>query len=108
MNILTEPKAYITFKGPGFLSRVEIEDEILPGKALEIFKFAKYTLEKIRFRYNRWEIDCFKGDLEGLWLAEIELKSEDEEVELPEWVEKEVTEDPRYCNVALAKHGRPQ
>ena len=44
------------------------------------------------------------GDNDGLIVAEIELESEDEEFEKPEWVTDEVTDDGRYTNAALAKH----
>ncbi len=56
---------------------------------------------------HRWEIDEFLGNLAGLWLAEVELTSEFEEFQIPPWVRQEVTEDPRYTNASLAKHGAP-
>ena len=37
-------------------------------------------------------------------MAEIELKSEDEEFTLPEWAIEEVTGDKRYYNAYLAKN----
>jgi adenylate cyclase len=51
-----------------------------------------------------WEIDEFKGDNLGLIVAEIELDSEDENINLPDWVAEEVSEDVRYYNVSLVKH----
>jgi CHAD domain-containing protein/CYTH domain-containing protein len=52
-----------------------------------------------------WEIDAF--DDRELTLAEIELAREDEEVAFPDWlapyVEREVTDEPAYLNVNLAK-----
>ena len=50
-----------------------------------------------------WEIDEFLGDNAGLIVAEIELGSEDESFERPEWLGAEVTEDERYYNFNLAK-----
>jgi adenylate cyclase len=50
---------------------------------------------------QQWEIDVFKGHKNGLILAEIELKSMNIEIELPEWIEKEVTGDPAYSNSNL-------
>jgi CYTH domain-containing protein len=54
---------------------------------------------------RRWEIDEFLD--RPLVLAEIELGSEDEEVVVPGWlarfVEREVTDEPEYLNVKLAK-----
>lgn len=53
---------------------------------------------------HKWEIDEFYGENEGLLVAEIELSDEAEAFEKPEWIGKEVTEDPRYYNVNLIKH----
>ncbi len=58
----------------------------------------------------RWEIDGFIGF--DLWLAEVELPSVDTPVEPPAWLApwilREVTEDPRFRNSALALRGVPQ
>jgi len=58
----------------------------------------------------RWEIDGFIGI--DLWLAEVELPSVDTLIEPPSWLSpwivREVTEDPRYRNSALALRGLPQ
>ena len=51
-----------------------------------------------------WEIDVFHGDNEGLVVAEIELASEDEAFERPDWALREVSDDPRYFNAALLKN----
>jgi len=51
-----------------------------------------------------WEIDVFHGDNEGLVVAEIELGSEDEKLELPSWLGPEVSSDPRYFNSNLLKN----
>ena len=48
-----------------------------------------------------WEVDEFLGDNLGLVVAEIELESEDQEFERPEWIGEEVTDDPRYFNSNL-------
>lgn len=50
-----------------------------------------------------WEIDEFHGTLEGLVVAEVELPSEDSPVDIPPFIGKEVTGDPRYYNSALGK-----
>ena len=52
---------------------------------------------------HTWEVDMFHGSNEGLILAEIELKSETEPFELPDWVGEEVTGDTRYYNAQLMK-----
>ena len=50
---------------------------------------------------HTWEIDVFEGDNAGLGVAEIELRSEDEAFDKPNWVGDEVTDDPRYFNSNL-------
>ena len=68
----------------------------------------KVTVEKTRFVFNfqdqTFELDVFKGPLKGLAVLEIELEDKDDLVELPPFipVKKEVTEDKRYTNFALA------
>jgi len=62
-------------------------------------------IEKVRHivhsATHKWEIDEFKGDNSGLIVAEVELQSEDEIIELPDWVGKEVSAEEKYYNVAL-------
>jgi len=101
----------LTIKGPsqGF-SRPEMEYEIPAADA-------EYMLENLcgdrlvsKKRYTCevggmiWEIDVFSGSNEGLTVAEIELESEDQQFEKPEWLGVEVTSDSRYYNAALARH----
>lgn len=54
----------------------------------------------------RWEVDVFRGDLAGLVLAEIELDDAAHRLTPPPWAGREVTEDARYYNAALAISGR--
>ncbi len=65
-------------------------------------------IEKTRYHVDyagcTWEVDVFAGDNAGLVVAEIELDSEDQVFEKPAWVGEEVSHDPRYYNVCLAKH----
>jgi adenylate cyclase len=55
------------------------------------------------------EVDVYEGDLEGLVVAEIEFRSEDDArgFDPPEWLGDEVTGDPRYLNETLATVGPP-
>jgi adenylate cyclase len=66
------------------------------------------VIEKIRHHVHfaglLWEIDEFLGANEGLVVAEVELESEDQAFEKPDWVGDEVTEDPSYYNVSLVRH----
>ena len=107
-------KGYLTIKGKstGF-SRKEFEYEIPAEEAKEMMALCKSTgIEKIRYFIEAgpvtWEIDEFLGANQGLLMAEVELESEDQEVELPPWILKEVTDDYRFFNAYLADHPYPQ
>jgi CYTH domain-containing protein len=65
-------------------------------------------IRKIRYRIpykaHLWEVDEFQGANQGLLLAEIELKAEDESFETPPWIGKEVTGDERFYNAYIYHH----
>jgi adenylate cyclase len=90
------------------LVRLEYEYPIPVDDARELLErlCGGRVIRKRRFRIEYaghiWEVDIFHERYAGLLLAEIELESVDEEVELPGWVGREVTRDPRYFNAALA------
>lgn len=100
-------KGYLTIKGKSVgISRDEFEYEIPFEDANQLLaKFCPKVLEKDRYNLvigeKKWEIDIFHGKLQGLIVAEIELESEEELVELPGWVEKEVSSDIQYYNSKL-------
>ena len=54
-----------------------------------------------------WEVDVFGGSNNGLILAEVELESVDEHVDLPDWIAGEVSHDHRYSNAYLCMHPWP-
>ncbi len=62
-------------------------------------------IEKYRYTIvseeSEWTVDEFRGDNEGLILAEIELFSEEDTIRFPDWVGEEVTDDVRYFNSQL-------
>ncbi len=58
----------------------------------------------VRHGGHLWEVDEFLGDNAGLVVAEIELASPDERFVLPDWIGREVTDEARYYNLALASH----
>ena len=104
----TDSKSYLTIKGPSRgATRQEYEYEIPWVEAEELFntcsdsKVIKVRYE-IVFKGKKWEVDMFQGENEGLIIAEIELKSESEYFEIPDWIEKEVTEDKIYYNSSLS------
>ena len=105
-------KGYITVKGKSNesgLSRYEWEKEIPLNEAEELLLLCEPgAIDKTRYEIQAgkhiFEVDEFYGDNEGLTLAEIELESEDESYEKPEWLGYEVTGDRRYYNSSLTKH----
>jgi adenylate cyclase len=56
----------------------------------------------VKHEGHLWEVDEFLGDNAGLVVAEIELSSADESFARPDWIGAEVTDEPRYYNLALA------
>ncbi len=104
-------KAVITVKGPTVgVTRMEFEYQIPYDDCVAMLDnlAEKPIIEKKRYKIPMgefvWEIDEFFGVNAGLIVAEIELKSEDQAFEKPEWIGKEVSGDPRYFNSMLVAH----
>jgi len=103
-------EAFLTVKGPvSGISRAEFEYEIPINDARQMLMLCDGpVIEKIRRRIPHyghvWEVDEFMGENEGLTVAEVELATADELVEIPSWIGKEVTGDPRYYNSNLTVH----
>ncbi|HPG34240.1 MAG: CYTH domain-containing protein [Lentimicrobium sp.] len=103
-------KAYITIKAKvSVLTRKEYEYEIPLADAETMLNemcmgplIEKYRY-KIFYEGFVWEVDEFLGDNNGLVVAEIEVKSENQDFPIPLWVDTEVTGDPRYLNSNLSK-----
>ncbi len=55
------------------------------------------------------EVDVYDGELDGLVTGEVEFPDADtaRAFEAPEWLGRDVTEDPRYANQKLAVDGIP-
>ena len=105
-------KAYITVKSSvitGTIKRNEWEYEIPVNDAEEMLKLCEEGLiDKTRYLVkvgnHVFEVDEFYGENEGLLIAEVELESEDEQFEKPEWLGEEVTGNVRYYNSFLSMH----
>jgi len=103
-------KAYLTIKGPVTgISRAEFEYEIPVADARQMLPLCDGpVIEKIRRRIPHgghvWEVDEFLGENAGLTVAEVELATAEDSVEIPSWIGKEVTGDPRYYNSNLTEH----
>ena len=107
---LVNDKAYLTVKSRNKgATRNEWEYPISPIDARQMLETCSKSriIEKTRYIVPgsnglKWEIDEFHGVLEGLVLAEIELPTEDTPFDIPEFIDREVTGDPKYYNSSLA------
>lgn len=105
---ITGEKAFITIKGvTQGATRQEFEYPIPVADAQALLALCGAgQIDKFRHRFEHagktWEIDAFLGDNQGLVVAEIELNSEDEAFDKPDWLGAEVTHDARYYNANLS------
>jgi len=107
---IQEKNAFITIKGKTKgITRVEFEYTIPFQEAKQLILLSEGSLiekirHKVKYEGNVWEIDVFSGTNEGLIIAEIELQSETQSIEIPSWLGKEVSNDSRYYNANLVKN----
>lgn len=105
---IADDHGYLTIKGATTgAARNEYEYEIPPDDARDMLDTLcpQPQIEKNRYTIpyqgSIWEIDEFFGANQGLIVAEIELSSEDQAFERPEWIGREVTGEVRYYNAML-------
>ncbi len=103
-------QGYLTIKGENIgTTRSEFEYPIPVKDAAEMLDTLcdRPLIEKTRYKIPIgdliWEVDEFTGENEGLVIAEVELQSENQVIELPQWIDRQVTE-PKYYNSSLAKY----
>jgi adenylate cyclase len=123
--LMTEPAAVrvrrrdgvctLTIKTGTGLARTEIEREITVDEFDALWDVATdLRIEKRRHLVplsdgRVAELDLFTGALDGRRIVEVEFESDDAAAafEPPDWFGREVTDDGRYTNAALARHGWP-
>jgi adenylate cyclase len=105
---LAGKRAWLTLKSAhAGIMRDEYEYEIAADDAAEMLErmCSGPVIEKTRYSVPHgghvWEVDVFAGGAAGLVLAEVELEAADVQVDLPDWVGTEVTDDPRFRNAAI-------
>ncbi len=103
-------QAFLTIKGPTIgVTRTEFEYPIPYDDCVTMLNdlAEQPVIDKIRYKIPVdgliWEVDEFFGANEGLIVAEVELTSEDQAFEKPDWVGEEVSGDVRYYNSSLIK-----
>jgi len=87
--------------------RTEFEYAIPYSDAVEILRTMcdGHVLDKVRHVITHagavWHVDVYEGILDGVVLAEVELQHADQKLDLPGWIGKEVTGDPRYRKINM-------
>ena len=108
---IADEEAFITIKGRSTcrsITRSEWEFPIPLPDANEIMSLC-IPGRIIKTRYlvpsadHTFEVDVFHDNNEGLIIAEIELSTEDEPFEKPDWLGNEVTGNPHYYNANLIR-----
>jgi adenylate cyclase len=105
-------QGYLTIKGKGNetgMSRLEWEMEIPVDEAKMLLNLCESGViskmrYEVKFGNHVYEVDEFFGENKGLILAEIELQSEEEVFEKPDWLGEEVTNNDKYYNSYLSKN----
>ncbi len=91
---------------PATLRRLELEYPIpvIEAEAMIGLRHGA-VIEKVRHLVPHgdltFEIDVFAGENDGLVIAEIELRDEQQAFALPDWIGAEITGQPEYYNGAL-------
>ena len=108
---IADNMGFLTIKTPqtnDTISRSEWEFQIPGNDAADLMKIC-LPGKIVKTRYlipsggHTFEVDVFHDKNEGLVIAEIELESENEQFDFPEWLGTEVTGNPAYYNSNLAK-----
>tara|TARA_R110000868_G_scaffold110225_1_gene298873 strand:- start:1310 stop:1783 length:474 start_codon:yes stop_codon:yes gene_type:complete len=105
-------EAFLTVKGIGNstgISRFEWEKEISVNDANQLLLLAEPgIISKVRYNVkvgnHLFEVDEFLESNKGLVIAEVELSSENENFEKPDWLGKEVSGITKYYNSQLSKN----
>lgn len=83
------------------IKQVEIEKDLTEEEFNLLWDKCDKKIVKTRKISGRWEVDFFHNltdKYKDLIMAEIELSSEDEEVNIPEWADLEVTGYSSFFN----------
>lgn len=107
---LSSDKAWLNIKAatPG-IARTEFDYPIPLADARTLLdSLCDGVMEKIRHHVRvdgvLFEIDEFRGDNDGLIVAEVELATVDAPFPRPSWLGREVSDLARYYNVNLIAH----
>ena len=106
---MIEKQYFLTYKyKKTSINRYEFEYLISEEDGEKLLSLSEHHII-VKERYYRkidehlWEIDIFHGENEGLIIAEVELKDEKEQINIPNWIGDEISDDERYFNFNLSK-----
>ena len=106
---MIEKQYFLTYKyKKTSINRYEFEYSISEEDGEKLLSLSEHHII-VKERYYRkidehlWEIDIFHGENEGLIIAEVELKDEKEQINIPNWIGDEISDDERYFNFNLSK-----
>ncbi len=107
IRIRDNKKAWLTLKMPAEgIAMNEFEYLIPITDAEALWKLTKYKITKTRYELNlnqgSWIVDCFEEQNSPLIIAEVELTSLHESVDIPSWCHQEITSIQKFSNAALA------
>jgi len=109
VRVINGEAAVLTLKGPrlGKHGCSEFEYPIPLADARELLgQCASRVIRKDRYEVPQgrhvWHVDVFKGRLQGLHTAEVELTHDDEDFARPRWLGREVTAYRQFKNKSLA------
>ena len=108
VRIIDNKESYITLKSSlNGLINYEFEYPIPIKDANELIKLSKYKIIKTRYQLKinnkNWVVDLFDGLNSSLKIAEIELNSESEKIQIPSWCGQEISGIKLLNNASLAK-----
>ena len=107
IRISSMEKAWLTIKAPADgIARYEFEYLIPLQDAEAIWHLTPYQIIKKRYNLSlsggEWIVDCFEGNNKPLVLAEVELNSADDPIDIPKWCWQEITGESQWSNAFLA------
>lgn len=105
----------LTIKSGSGRNRVEIERDLAAEEFTALWDLAhelrihKQRIEVPLHDGHTAELDLFAADLEGHRVVEVEFDDDAsaDAFEPPDWFGREITDDVRYNNASLARHGWP-
>lgn len=109
VRIRDDATATLTIKSrPADLRRLELEYPIPVLEAEALMQLREgFVIAKTRYEIPHgdlaWEIDVFAHENAGLVIAEIELHDAGQTIDLPSFIGREVTAQPRYYNSFLVQ-----